>query len=122
MSQGEDPMPFTIKRAYDAPLPSDGYRVLVDRLWPRGLSRKKLKIDAWMKDLAPSNELRQWFHKDETQWAEFEKRYFRELEAQPDLLNELKAKARLGQVTLVFAKRDEQHNNAVALKRFLERK
>lgn len=115
-------MPFTIKRAYDAPLPSDGYRVLVDRLWPRGLSRKKLKIDAWMKDLAPSNELRQWFHKDETQWAEFEKRYFRELEAQPDLLNELKAKARLGQVTLVFAKRDEQHNNAVALKGFLERK
>lgn len=115
-------MPFTTKRAYDAPLPSDGYRVLVDRLWPRGLSRQKLKIDAWMKDLAPSNELRQWFHKDETQWAEFEKRYFRELEAQPDLLNELKAKARLGQVTLVFAKRDEQHNNAVALKRFLERK
>ena len=112
-------MSITIKRAYDPPAADDGYRVLVDRLWPRGISKQALKLDAWMKDLAPSQELREWFHRDETKWAEFEKRYFRELKAQPDLVKELKAKARLGRVTLIFAKRDEKHNNAVALRKYL---
>jgi uncharacterized protein YeaO (DUF488 family) len=100
-------MPFVTKRAYDPPTGGDGFRVLVDRLWPRGVSKQSLKLDAWIRDLAPSTELRRWVHDDMTQWEEFKKRYFRELKAQRDLVAELRAKARVGRVTLIYAKSDD---------------
>jgi uncharacterized protein YeaO (DUF488 family) len=114
-------MPFVTKRAYDAPKASDGFRVLVDRLWPRGISKQSLKLDAWMKDLAPSTELRKWVHDDMTQWEGFKKRYFQELKAHADLVDQLRGKSKAGTVTLIYAKRDETHNNAAALKEYLER-
>jgi uncharacterized protein YeaO (DUF488 family) len=115
-------MSIQIKRAYEPASPRDGVRVLVDRLWPRGISRDKLKLDAWMKELAPSNELRKWFHHDVEHWSEFEKRYFKELGQQPEKVAELRKQARRRTVTLVYGARDETHNNAVALKKYLERK
>ena len=115
-------MSFQVKRAYEPASPRDGTRVLVDRLWPRGISKEKLKLDAWVKDLAPSNELRKWFHHDVDNWPEFEKRYFKELSKQPDKVDELRKQARRHTVTLVYGARDETHNNAVALKKYLERK
>lgn len=115
-------MSIQIKRAYDPAGPRDGLRVLVDRLWPRGISRDKLKLDAWMKELAPSNELRKWFHHDVDNWAEFEKRYFKELDAQAEQVEELRKQGRRRTVTLLYGARDETHNNAVALKKYLERK
>ena len=113
-------MTIVIKRAYDPPVAADGVRVLVDRLWPRGVSKPSLRLDAWMRDLAPSTELRRWVHDDMTQWQEFKKRYFQELRAQPDLVAQLRAKAKVGRVTLIYAKRDETHNNAAALMEYLE--
>jgi len=115
-------MSFQVKRAYEPASPRDGTRVLVDRLWPRGISKEKLKLDAWAKDLAPSNELRKWFHHDVDNWPEFEKRYFEELSKQPDKVDELRKQARRHTVTLVYGARDETHNNAVALKKYLERR
>jgi uncharacterized protein YeaO (DUF488 family) len=115
-------MPILIKRAYDAPKASDGYRLLVDRLWPRGLSKETLKLDVWMRDISPSTELRKWYHRDPTQWSEFKKRYFKELESQPELVQELKQKAKKGAVTLIYAGKDPEHNNALALKEYLERR
>jgi len=115
-------MSFQVKRAYEPASPRDGTRVLVDRLWPRGISKEKLKLDAWVKDLAPSNELRKWFHHDVDNWPEFEKRYFEELSKQPDKVDELRKQARRHTVTLVYGARDETHNNAVALKKYLERR
>ena len=111
-----------IKRAYEEPVPDDGYRVLVDRLWPRGLKRDGLRLDAWLKDLAPSPELRRWFGHDPTRWQEFRRRYEVEL-SRPEartLLDELAERARLGPVTLIYAARDEQHNGAVVLRDLLE--
>jgi uncharacterized protein YeaO (DUF488 family) len=106
------------KRVYEAPSPEDGYRVLVDRLWPRGLTREAAAIDAWLKDVAPSNELRRWFGGDEAKWQEFSRRYRAELAApQPaPALADLRAKARSGTVTLLYAKRNENENNAVVLR------
>ena len=115
-------MTIQIKRAYEPPSHTDGYRVLVYRLWPRGLSKEKLKLDAWMKELAPSNELRNWFGHEESKWAEFQKRYFKELKEQPELVAELRKKARGHKVTLLYSSREEVHNNDVALKKYLERK
>ena len=115
-------MSIQVKRAYDPPASSDGARILVDRLWPRGVSKEKLKLDAWMKDIAPSNELRKWFHEGDHKWEDFRKRYFKELGAQPELVAELRKKARGHTVTLIYAGRDEQHNNAVALKEYLRGK
>ncbi len=115
-------MSIQIKRAYDPASARDGWRVLVDRLWPRGISKEKLKLDAWMKDIAPSNELRTWFHHSDAKWTEFEKRYFKELSQQPDKVDELRKQARGHTVTLVYGARDETHNNAVALKKYLEKK
>ena len=114
-------MPIAIKRAYDPPTAEDGFRVLVDRLWPRGISKQSLKLDAWMRDLAPSTELRKWVHDDMSQWQEFKKAYFLELKGQPGLVTELRTKAKAGKVTLIYAKRDETKNNAAALKEYLER-
>jgi uncharacterized protein YeaO (DUF488 family) len=114
-------MPIQIKRAYDPPYPKDGARVLVDRLWPRGISKDRLKLDAWMKDLAPSTELRKWYGHEEAKWAEFQKRYFKELKQQPDLVAELRKKARGHTLTLIYSAREQERNNAVALKKYLER-
>ncbi len=115
-------MTITIKRAYEAPKASDGKRILVDRLWPRGLTKEKLKIERWMKEIAPSNELRKWIHADPSKWSDFEKRYFSELAAHADLVAELRAMARSGTLTLVYSAKDELRNNAAALKKYLERK
>lgn len=114
-------MSFKIKRAYDPPAPADGYRVLVDRLWPRGVTKAKLHLDAWMKDIAPSAALRQWIHSDMSQWPEFRRRYLKELATPRDLIADLRKRARAGTVTLVYAARDPKQNHALILKDFLER-
>jgi uncharacterized protein YeaO (DUF488 family) len=108
-----------IKRVYDPPSAHDGKRILVDRLWPRGLKRDEAAIDEWMKELAPSDELRKWFSHDPAKWPEFKKRYRKELEAKSGLLGELKGYARHGTATLLYAAKDTEHNNAVVLKEFL---
>jgi len=108
-----------LKRAYLPPSPEDGARVLVDRLWPRGLNKSDAAIDRWLKDLAPSSELRRWFGHDPCRWDEFRRRYEAELVQRVDLLDELRAMARTGRLTLVFAARDETHNQAVVLRDIL---
>ena len=108
-----------VKRVYEKPLKSDGTRILVDRLWPRGLTKQKASIDLWMKDAAPSNALRKWFGHDPKMWGGFRSRYLAELRASGQL-DVLKKRAK-GKVTLVYAAKDEEHNNAVALKSFLEK-
>ncbi len=115
-------MTIDLKRVYDPPANSDGRRILVDRIWPRGITKADLQIDAWLKDLAPSTELRKWFGHDPAKWDEFRKRYAGELEQRSEALEELVEKARAGRVTLVFSAKDTEHNNAVALKEHLERR
>ena len=110
-----------LKRAYDAPAKSDGSRVLIDRIWPRGVRKEALRLDDWMKDLAPSTRLRKWFGHDPAKWADFKDRYFRELDERPEIVERLIAKSHRGTLTLVFAASDTQHNNAVALKEYIER-
>jgi uncharacterized protein YeaO (DUF488 family) len=111
-----------IKRVYDAVDNSDGFRILVDRLWPRGLSKKKAKIELWLKDVAPSSELRKWFAHDSKKWTEFKRRYFKELaDDKPELIGLLRKKTKEGTVTLLYAAKNEEYNNAVALKEYLER-
>ena len=111
-----------IKRAYEKPARDDGYRVLVDRLWPRGISKRKAGIDLWLQDVAPSRELRQWFGHDPERWSEFRKRYRQELREGEGAaaLRQLRAQARKGPVTLVYGARDEEHNNAVVLGQLLK--
>ncbi|HEY6010188.1 MAG TPA: DUF488 domain-containing protein [Nitrospirota bacterium] len=111
-----------IKRVYDPPSGGDGRRILVDRLWPRGVSREKARIDSWMKELAPSSELRTWFQHDPDKWPEFVKRYRAELKGKAALVSELRAAAAGGTMTLLFAAKDEEHNNAVVLRGILVRK
>ncbi len=111
---------IAVKRAYEPPAPQDGLRVLVERLWPRGLSKQRAKIDLWLKDIAPSTELRQWFAHDPTRWEEFQRRYRAELREKRDLIKLLRKPSREGRVTLVYAARDEARNNAVVLKEVLE--
>ena len=108
------------KRIYEEPAGDDGLRVLVDRLWPRGVSKEEARIDRWEKDLAPTNELRRWFGHDPAKWEEFLRRYRAELEDRKELLARLRREANEGAVTLLYAARDETHNNAVALKRYIE--
>jgi uncharacterized protein YeaO (DUF488 family) len=105
-----------LKRAYAAPSAEDGVRVLVDRLWPRGLTKAEARIDRWLKELAPSTELRKWFGHDPARWEEFRRRYRAELAGKAALIDELRALAREHQVTLIFAARDEVHNEAVVLR------
>jgi len=119
MARAEKPLRIAIKRAYAAPSPADGMRVLVDRLWPRGLRKSEAAIDRWLKELAPSTELRQWFGHDPNRWDEFRHRYTAELKDKTELLGELRAIAAKGPLTLVFAARDEQHNDAVVLRDLL---
>ena len=104
-----------IKRVYEPQTRSDGRRILVDRLWPRGLSKKKAAVDEWMKDVAPSAELRRWFGHDPRRWPEFKRRYRHELRAHGDLVRDITARASRGPVTLVYGARDEAHNDAVVL-------
>lgn len=111
-----------IKRAYDPPSPDDGVRVLVDRLWPRGLRKADAAIDRWLKDVAPSTELRRWFGHDPSRWDEFQHRYRHQLSAHAELLDELRELARAGVVTLVYGAKDERHNDAVALRDVLIRR
>ncbi|RJG09304.1 DUF488 domain-containing protein [Pseudomonas cavernicola] len=109
-----------LKRAYEPATKADGERILVDRLWPRGLAKVKAKIDLWLKDVAPSTELRQWFGHDPEKWPEFKKRYRVELKGNP-ALSELMALSRQGDITLVYAAKDQLHNEAVVLKQILDR-
>jgi uncharacterized protein YeaO (DUF488 family) len=111
---------INLKRAYEKPAPEDGFRILVERLWPRGLKKEALALDLWLKDVAPSPELRRWFGHDPARWEEFRRRYWRELAARPTPVQLLREKLRQGQVTLVYGSRDREHNAAVALKEFLE--
>jgi uncharacterized protein YeaO (DUF488 family) len=106
----------TVKRVYEPPAPDDGFRVLVDRLWPRGLSKDTAAFDEWMKDIAPSAELRRWFGHDPVRWNEFRQRYAEEVGQHQDVLDDLRKRARHGPITLVYSARDETHNNAVALR------
>ena len=112
---------FKLKRAYEPPAPDDGFRVLVERLWPRGVTKARARLDGWMKDLAPSPELRRWFGHDPDKWDEFRQRYARELRKHAEDLGWLRSKGRAGPVTLVYGSKDERHNAAVALKQVLER-
>lgn len=114
-------MSIGLKRAYEAPSHSDGCRILVERLWPRGLSKQDAKIDLWAKDAAPSADLRRWFNHEPEKWTEFKRRYFRELRAHPEALEAILQRLRAGRVTFVFASRELRFNNAVALKAYLER-
>ncbi len=104
-----------LKRVYEPPDRSDGRRILVDRLWPRGLSKEKAAVDDWMKEIAPSAALRRWFGHDPEKWPEFQRRYRRELRARDDLVREIAKRAARGRVTLVYGARDEEHNDAVVL-------
>ncbi|EXL09302.1 DUF488 domain-containing protein [Aquamicrobium defluvii] len=110
---------LAVKRVYEPVAESDGQRVLVDRLWPRGLSKEKAHLDLWLKDIAPSDELRHWFGHDPALWDEFQKRYRAELEGRGEALAALRALTAKGKVTLLFAAHDEEHNNAVALAAYL---
>jgi uncharacterized protein YeaO (DUF488 family) len=111
-----------IKRAYMPPERDDGTRILVDRLWPRGLTKKKAKIDLWLKDLAPSTELRKWFGHDPRKWKEFQVRYAGELKSKKAELELLKQEVAEGPITLVYGAKDEVHNEAVVLQRKLPAK
>ncbi len=109
-----------IKRAYRAARRSDGIRILVDGLWPRGLSRERLRLDGWCKEIAPSGGLRRWFGHDPARWAEFRRRYSEELAERPDKLDQLRRHAEEGRLTLVYAAKDEAHNNAVVLREIIQ--
>ncbi len=116
-------MNIAIKRAYEEPGRDDGRRILIDRLWPRGLPKQHGHIDEWLKDVAPSTELRKWFAHDARKWAEFEQRYFDELDAKGDLVKHIVEETRQQRkVTLLYGARDTQHNNAVALRDYIVRR
>ena len=112
-------MKIKIKRVYEQPDKDDGVRILVDRLWPRGLTKEKAAVDLWLKEIAPSTELRKWFGHDPAKWTSFRRRYETELRHNDDLIKLLKQKAREGTVTLVYGARDQKHNEALVLKQFL---
>jgi uncharacterized protein YeaO (DUF488 family) len=109
-----------IKRVYDQSAPADGKRILVDRLWPRGIKKNEARINEWSKDIAPSNELRKWFSHDPSKWPEFKKRYAKELKSKSVIVEKLKKEAKTNSITLLYAAKDEQHNNAIVLKEILE--
>jgi uncharacterized protein YeaO (DUF488 family) len=108
-----------LKRAYDPPEPADGYRVLIDRLWPRGVTKERAQLDEWARELGPSSELRRWFGHDPAKFDEFRRRYLDELAAQEEKLVELSERARAGTLTLVYSARDTEHNDAVVLAELL---
>jgi uncharacterized protein YeaO (DUF488 family) len=111
------------KRIYESPAEEDGFRILVDRLWPRGAQKEKAKIDLWLKEIAPSDDLRKWFAHDPQKWEEFKKKYAKELATKQGLLNEIRQiEKEKGTVIFLYSARDTEHNNAVALKIILEKK
>lgn len=114
-------MTVRVKRAYEQPEASDGYRVLIDRLWPRGVSKEKAQLDEWARELAPSSELRRWFGHDPERFDEFRRRYLDELAAHEDKVRELRDRGRSGTLTLVHSARDTEHNDAVVLAGLLAR-
>lgn len=111
-----------LKRVYDKRAPRDGKRFLVDRLWPRGVRKTEVHMDAWLKDAGPSTDLRKWFSHDPAKWPEFQRRYFRELDQRPDAWRPILDAAQRGTVTLLYSSHDTEHNNAAALKSFLDAK
>lgn len=117
----QENMNIKIKRVYEQPDKEDGERILVDRLWPRGLTKEKAGVDLWLKEVAPSTELRKWFDHDPEKWKSFRGRYETEIRHKDDLIRVLKQKATEGRITLLYGARDEKHNEARVLKEFLER-
>jgi uncharacterized protein YeaO (DUF488 family) len=113
-------MKLRTKRVYEDPAKSDGRRILVDRLWPRGVSKEKAKIEYWAKEISPSNELRRWYQHDPDKWPEFRRRYFKELSQNPDGVTELRSRLGKGTITFVFSSRETELNNASALVEYLE--
>lgn len=113
-------MVIKLKRAYEVPESGDGFRVLVDRLWPRGVSKSTARIDLWLKEIAPSTALRKWFGHDPSKWTKFRDRYFKELDNNPEVVEQLRAYVDQGMVTLVYGAKDKEHNDAIALKEYLE--
>jgi uncharacterized protein YeaO (DUF488 family) len=111
-----------IKRIYEMPTQDDGFRILVDRLWPRGLSKDKAKVDLWLKEIAPNNDLRKWYAHDPKKWGEFKKKYFKELDLKKELVNLILKKIKEGKVTLLFGAREEKFNNVVTLKEYIKTK
>ncbi len=109
-----------LKRVYETPSKDDGERILVERLWPRGLSKEQAKVDLWLKEIAPSAELRKWFGHDPDKWDEFRRRYEKELKGKRDLIELLRRKSKEGTITFVYAARDEERNSALVLMRFLQ--
>ena len=107
-----------LKRIYEKASKNDGTRILVDRLWPRGVSKEEAKIDLWLKDIGPSDELRKWFNHEDSKWEEFRKKYFKELDLKKDLIEQIKKQK--GTVTLLFGVKNVEHNNAVAIRQYLE--
>ncbi|MEM4311656.1 MAG: DUF488 domain-containing protein [Nitrososphaerales archaeon] len=116
-------MNIKIKRVYDEPMEEDGIRILVDRIWPRGVSKSSARIDLWLKDIAPSHELRRWFNHDPNKWIEFRQRYFNELDSKRELVELIIAKCKGSgkNLTLLYGARDKEHNNAVVLKEYIDR-
>lgn len=115
-------MHIIIKRVYEKPSKEDGKRILIDRLWPRGLTKEKAQIALWLKDIAPSTTLRKWFGHDPTKWIEFKKRYIAEIRKNTSVLAQLEEQLKKGKASLVYAAKDEEHNDAVVLKEYLEKK
>jgi len=115
-------MHMALKRVYEEPAESDGTRILVDRLWPRGLTKEKAKINVWLKEIAPSAELRKWFNHEPSKWPEFKKRYWAEIDNNTEALSALKKHLANGTVTIVYSAKDEEHNDAVAIKQYLDKK
>jgi len=113
-------VPLRLKRVYEKPSPADGKRILVERLWPRGLRKDQAQIDLWLKDVAPSAELRKWYGHDPEKWKEFKARYWKELEAKSDLVADLAVECKANTVTFVFGSKEEKLNSAVALKEYIE--
>lgn len=109
-----------LKRVYDPPSRLDGRRVLVERLWPRGISKAALRLDDWMKEVGPTTALRKWFNHDPEKWNQFRRRYFRELDARPETWRPIATAGRRGTVTLLYSSHDTEHNNAVALQQYLK--
>jgi uncharacterized protein YeaO (DUF488 family) len=115
-------MDVTLKRVYEKPSVSDGKRILVDRLWPRGLTKEKAKVDVWLKEIAPSTELRKWFNHEPSKWLEFKKRYRVEMHNNTEILSSLKDYLESGKVTIVYGAKDEEHNEAVVIKEYFDGK
>ena len=108
-----------VKRIYESPNPDDGFRLLIDRLWPRGIKKEQAKIGLWLKEIAPSDSLRKWFNHEPEKWEEFKRRYSKELDRKQDLVDQLSQHVKKGKVTFLFGAKDESYNNAIALREYL---